>query len=99
MPRRPHGRTARTAWLKARITREGLAALDAARGATSRSTIVRDAVGHQIGRVTAPWTDTGDPHLAERSNDQLERNAQLFAQVLAEGIRMLASDVPPERYA
>jgi hypothetical protein len=65
MPRRPDGRTARTAWLKVRITREGLAALDAARGATSRSTFVRDAVGHQIGRVTSPWTDTGDPHLAE----------------------------------
>jgi hypothetical protein len=38
-------------------------------------------------------------NLAERSNDQLERNAQLFAQVLAEGMRMLAIDVPPERYA
>ena len=38
-------------------------------------------------------------NLAERSNDQLERNAQLFAQVLAEGMRMLAIDVRPERYA
>jgi len=37
--------------------------------------------------------------IAERYTDQLERNAQLFARVLAEGMRLLNRDLPPERYA
>ena len=36
--------------------------------------------------------------LAERYADQLERHAELFARVLAESMRMLAVDLPPERY-
>lgn len=38
-------------------------------------------------------------NIAERYADQLDRQAELFARVLAEGMRLLAIDVPPERYA
>jgi hypothetical protein len=37
--------------------------------------------------------------IQERYLDQLDRHAELFARVLAEGIRLLAIDIPPERYA
>jgi hypothetical protein len=37
--------------------------------------------------------------IAERYTDQLERNAQLFARVIGEGMRLLNRDLPPERYA
>jgi hypothetical protein len=36
--------------------------------------------------------------IQQRYTDQLERNAELFARVLAEGMRLLAIDVPAERY-
>ena len=36
--------------------------------------------------------------VAERYADQLERSTGLFARVLAEGMRLLAVDIPPESY-
>jgi hypothetical protein len=37
--------------------------------------------------------------IQERAVDQLERQSELFARVLGEAMRMLAVDIPPERYA
>jgi len=37
--------------------------------------------------------------IAERYTDQLERNAQLFARVIGESMRLLNRDLPPEQYA
>ena len=58
MPRRPDGTTARTELLKLRLTPEGLAALDQARGEVSRSAFVRAAVAAQVRRLSVAVTET-----------------------------------------
>ena len=69
-----------------------------------------EKVGAELRAIVRAYTDSLDRcftmaatavrlGLQERYVDQLDRHAQLFARVLAEGMRLLAIDVPPERYA
>jgi hypothetical protein len=51
MGRHPDGATARTEWLRLRITREGLAEIDRVRGDETVSAFVRNAVADRIRRV------------------------------------------------
>jgi len=51
MGRHPDGATARTEWLKLRITPEDRAEIDRARGDLSRSAFVREAVVVHIRRL------------------------------------------------
>jgi uncharacterized protein (DUF1778 family) len=53
MARPPDGKTARTEWLKLRVTPEDLAAIDHARGGEDRSSFVRQAVAEKIERQAA----------------------------------------------
>jgi hypothetical protein len=51
MARGPDGATARMRWLAFRLTDDGLAAIDAARGEMTRSAFVRAAVAAEVHRL------------------------------------------------
>jgi hypothetical protein len=69
-----------------------------------------EKVGAEIRAIVRAYTESLDRcfsmatmavrlGLAERAADQLERYAELFTRVIGESMRLLAIDVPPERYA
>jgi hypothetical protein len=59
MSRRPDGATARSEWLRVRITPDGLAALDDARGELDRSEFVRRAIDAATQGVPASVAEPG----------------------------------------